>query len=104
MIKSRENNPDQTPPPSNTRVFLGLAAGVSAALAIYGAEGYVSYALLEVVKAAFQSPDNFTSGAGVLSVLGIMYMLLNNSGEFPRAVLASGIRADQAVNEAILCS
>lgn len=97
-----DNNPDRTP--SSVRHALGLAAGAITAAAVYGAEAYVGYVGMEVVRAAFQSPDGFTSTVGVLSVLGIMFMLLNNRGEFPRAVLASGFRAGQAVHNEIVNS
>nr|OGC91449.1 MAG: hypothetical protein A2V48_03325 [Candidatus Amesbacteria bacterium RBG_19FT_COMBO_48_16] len=96
-----DTNPDRTPTPPNTKRALGLVAGAITTAAVYGVEGSISFVMLEVTGNLFQSTDKFEGTVGILVVLGIMFMLINNSGEFPRAVLSSGIKAGKAVYNTI---
>ncbi|OGD00368.1 hypothetical protein A2702_00785 [Candidatus Amesbacteria bacterium RIFCSPHIGHO2_01_FULL_48_75] len=96
-----DTNPDRTPTPPNTKRALGLVAGAITAAALYGVESSISFVMFEGTRNLFQSTDKFESTVGILVVLGIMFMLIHNSGEFPRAVLSSGIKAGKAVYNTI---
>lgn len=102
---SPDTRPGRTSGPSRLRQVVGAVAGVGTATSIYGIEGYFSWAMLEVLRAGYQSPDRFASGVSIVCLLGLMGILVHdttqNQGQFTLGMLTSGARAGLAVNEAI---
>lgn len=97
--------PDNTEP-SRFRRIAGAIAGIGTGATVYGAEAYIAYATIDIIKAGFQSPDALFSTVSIICLLGIAIMglhdLTTNRGEGLHIVLFSGVSAGLAVNQAIL--
>lgn len=101
-----DSRPSQPSGPDNGRRIAGFAAGALITTAIYGGEVGIAYAVLDTIRAGFQSPEPLSSGVSALCALGLLVVCLNDifahRGETTRWLLSSGIVAGQAVNQAIV--
>jgi len=98
--------PNASSVPSRFRRTAGAVSGIGTTLIIYGGESYLGYAIIDTVRAGFQSPDTLSSTVSALCAIGLIVLVLSdafaNRGENIKAVLLSGVRAGYAINRAVI--
>lgn len=100
-----DQNLYQPPQPTRLRQAVGAVAGVSTGAAVYGTEAAFGYVVAEQMAAFVQSGDKVAFGSAVFCIIIILLALergMRNNGELAIGLAASGLRAGQAVNDAIV--